>query len=269
MSWHVDELAVRRYQSDEADRVASASLEAHLTGCEQCRGLLTVDDDWLERSWIAVADRVEPGKSGVVESGLTKLGVPSHIARVIAITPSLRISWMLAVAGILAFSAAASRADSHNWDLFLMIAPLVPVAGVAVAYGRIVDPSHEMTVSAPFDQVRLLLLRTFAVTASAVMLSLAVDLVTSSPAATGVWLLPALALTAITLALGTHMTMWIAASTSTAIWIGFLLLVTMEADGRQYAAFAPGFQVTFLLATGGAIWVLANRIDGYRRGGRL
>jgi hypothetical protein len=148
-----------------------------------------------------------------------------------------------------------------------MIAPLIPVAGVAVAYGRSADPSHEMTVSAPFDPVRLLLLRTIAVTLSAVMLSFAVDLSTGSPAATGVWLLPALALTAITLALGTHMTLWVAASTSAATWMGFLLLVTVEADGGQYEAFGPGFQVMFLLAAGGAIWVLARRHDNYRRGG--
>ncbi|MGH8871168.1 MAG: zf-HC2 domain-containing protein [Acidimicrobiia bacterium] len=267
MSWHVDEMAVRRYQAGAADRVTSASLEAHLTECAECREFLTVDPHGLQRSWSGVAGRVLPGPPSWVERGLTRLGVPSHIARLLAITPSLRISWLLAVAGVLLFSAAASRAGSQSWDLFLMIAPLIPVAGVAVAYGQIVDPSHEMTVSAPFDPVRLLLLRSVAVTSSAVVLSLGVDLATDSPAATGVWLLPALALTAMTLALGTHVTLWMAASASAVTWVGFLLVVAVQTHGRQEAAFAPVFQVMFSLTAAAAGWVLARRIDRYRRGG--
>lgn len=269
MSWHVDEPTVRRYQSGAADRVTAASLETHLTECGQCRGFLAVDAEWLERSWSGVADRVLPEPPSWVERGLTLSGVPSHIARLLAVTPSLRISWLLAVAGTLLFSALASRTGAEGWDLFLVIAPLIPVAGVAVAYGRLVDPSHEMTVSAPFDPVRLLLLRTMAVTASAVVLSLAVDLATNTPAATGVWLLPTLALTVITLALGTRVTLWVGSASTAAAWIGFLLVVAMQADGRQKAAFSPGFQMMFLLATVAAAWVLARRLDSYRRGGAI
>ncbi len=67
MTWHLGEEAVRRYQSGAVDRVGAASVEAHLMSCAECRRLLVVDGEWLERSWRGVADRVEPGTRSLVE----------------------------------------------------------------------------------------------------------------------------------------------------------------------------------------------------------
>jgi hypothetical protein len=44
-----------------------------------------------------------------------------------------------------------------------MAAPLVPLVGVAVAYGPEADPAHELTATAPYSGLRLVLLRTAAV----------------------------------------------------------------------------------------------------------
>jgi len=269
MSWHVDELAVRRYQSDEADRVASASLEAHLTGCAQCRGLLMVDRDWLERSWIGVADRVEPGKSGVVESGLTKLGVPSHLARVVAVSPALRISFVLAVALVMGFAALASTSNStgETYRIFLAVAPLLPVAGVAFAYGRLVDPAHEFTMVAPIDSFRLLMLRAATVLTVSIVLGVVVWPIVPAPGSVGIsaWLLPALALTLITLALASRLEVWLAAGLVGGGWVAAMLLALsweVEAfDGDAQALYAA----VALLATG-AVLVRRNHYD--REGGR-
>ena len=50
--------------------------------------------------------------------------------------------------------------------LFLVVAPLIPVAGVAAAFGPGLDPTWEITVAAPGGGFRLLLLRAAAVFAT-------------------------------------------------------------------------------------------------------
>ena len=49
--------------------------------------------------------------------------------------------------------------------LFLLVAPLLPLAGVAAAYGPLVDPAYELALAAPLGSLRLLLLRAVAVVA--------------------------------------------------------------------------------------------------------
>lgn len=269
MSWHVDELAVRRYQDGEADRVASASLEAHLTGCEQCREMLTVDEDWLERSWIAVADQVEPGAPTVVERGLTKLGVPSHLARVVAVSPALRISFLLALALVMGFAALASTSNPSGgtYRVFLAVAPLLPVVGVAFAYGRLVDPAFEFTMVAPIDSFRLLLLRAATVLTVSIVFGLLVWPFVPAPRSIGIsaWLLPALALTLITLALASRFEIWLAGAVVGGGWVAAMLLATTW----EFQAFNADAQVVYAALTvlaAGAVLFRRNHYD--REGGR-
>ena len=49
---------------------------------------------------------------------------------------------------------------------FLLVAPLVPVIGVAAAYGSQEDPLEALVVTAPYGRTRLILLRTLAVLAT-------------------------------------------------------------------------------------------------------
>ena len=118
MSWHLDASDIRRYQEAALGRVAAASLEAHLTECGECRSLLVTDRDWLERSWSSIAEIVEPGRPGVVEQTLARMGVPSHVARIVAVSPALRISFLLAVVLVMVFSVlwlTAFRGLGHFW----------------------------------------------------------------------------------------------------------------------------------------------------------
>lgn len=94
------------------------------------------------------------------------------------------------------------------------MAPLIPVAGVAVAKGSVGDSAHETTTATPIDPLRHVLLRAAAVTGIAFVLSLLLDVVLASTWGTGLWISPALALTLTTFALGTHLTKWMAAAAS-------------------------------------------------------
>ncbi|MEX2374968.1 MAG: zf-HC2 domain-containing protein, partial [Dehalococcoidia bacterium] len=111
MSWHIDAAVIDRYQEGGLDRTAAASVEAHVTGCDRCRRLVSLDAGRLERSWMAVVERVEPSGPGLVERGLSALGVPAHIARIVAVSPALRVSFVLAVVLVTGFAAAASASN--------------------------------------------------------------------------------------------------------------------------------------------------------------
>lgn len=267
MSWHVDREVLSRYQAGTVDRVAAASLEAHVTECQQCRAALDVDSDWLERSWSAIADRVEPSATTGIERILIWVGVPAHLARVITVTPSLRPSWLIAVSLSLAFAGFASLlVQPGSFDLFLALAPLVPVAGVAVAYGRLADPAHEMSATTPIDPLRLLLLRVAAVTGFTFVLTLMVDLIFAASRVTGLWILPSLSLTLVTLALGTRLTMWVAAGISAGAWVTLLVGFLVRPDGNAGPLFEFGAQLGFMGVAVLAAIVFAREMDVYRRG---
>lgn len=268
MSWHVDRDVLHRYQTRRVERVTAASVEAHVTGCSECRSDLKVDDDWLNRSWVTIADRVEPAEPSVVERVLIMVGVPTHLSRVISVTPSLRPSWLIAVTLTLIFASVASwAAQPGSFDLFLAVAPLVPVAGVALAYGRAGDPAHEMTAATPIDPLRLLMLRAAAVTGFALVVSLSLDIVSSPVRGTGLWVLPALALTLATLALGTQVTMWVAGAVSTGAWLAVLTVFLARPGGRLAPLFSAEAQMMFVVVAVVAALMFARESDSYRRGG--
>jgi hypothetical protein len=167
----------------------------------------------------------------------------------------------------LVFAGLVSQvAVQGSIDLFLAVAPLVPVAGVAMAYGRVGDPAHEITAATPIDPLRLLLLRTAAVTAFAFVLSLIFDLVFSAVRGTGLWVLPALALTLATLALGAHVSMWLAGVTSAGVWVLLLAVLGVGPEGTLDVVFSPSAQVVFAAVAFMAGIVLMRDRDAYRRG---
>jgi hypothetical protein len=92
--------------------------------------------------------------------------------------------------------------------LLLALAPVVPVAGVALSYGPHADPLHEIVATSPSGGLRLVLMRTAAVLAVSVPLLTVAGLLLpatdprlpQAPTAAA-WLLPGLALTLATLAL--------------------------------------------------------------------
>ena len=267
MSWHVDSQTLSRYQDGTVDRVSTASIEAHLTHCEQCRGRLAVDAQWLERSWAGIADRVEPGRVGIVEKTLTILGAPSYLARLVVVSPVMRVPFLVSLVLVLGFAVTVANIESprETIHVFLAVAPLLPVAGVAFAYGPLVDPAHEMTLAAPLDSLFLLLLRAATVLAVAVSVSLVAWAFVPATAAIGVaaWLLPALALTSITLAAASRFPVWAA---SCVVSAGWLMLVVFSAS-PDFEVFAGSGQLAFLAATVLAAGVIVLRRHSYNREG--
>jgi hypothetical protein len=203
-TWHLDDDLAASYASGEAGRDVSASIEQHLIGCAGCRGLLAphADAPRVSRVWDGVLEQVQAPALRPVERLLRACRVPDNTARLLAVTPTLRGSWITGVVLVLVLAELSATNSSAGIALFMALAPVLPMVSVAAAFGGELDPLREMVGAAPYPMMRLLLVRTAAVVASTIVPAacLAVLLPGSTWLAMG-WLLPSLALTAIVLVL--------------------------------------------------------------------
>lgn len=204
-AWHADEAALRGLADGTAGPVLAASLESHLMRCETCRAQVNAlaFTDSLETVWAGIRERVEEPRPSVVERLLARAGLSRESARLLAAVPAMRGSWLLGVSVAVLFAwVAAGLADDLGIGLFLLVAPLAPVAGVAAGFGGDAEPAHEIVVTTPYSAGRLLLLRTAAVLATCAPVAMLVGLVLPGPAWLAVaWLTPAAAAVAVTLLL--------------------------------------------------------------------
>jgi hypothetical protein len=206
-TWHAADDLLVRYVRGDAGAVQGASLEQHLVHCADCRTRIAthVDAAPLGAVWARIQEQAQAPAPSLVERVLIRLGVSEPDALLVSVAPSLRTSWLFGLAVTLGFvGLSAAYGGSRGLALFLLVAPLVPVAGVAFAYGPDVDPAYEVGVAVPYPAARLLLLRSGAVLATSLPLVLAAALLVPALSWTAIsWLLPALAFTAVMLAAST------------------------------------------------------------------
>ena len=87
-------------------------------------------------------------------------------SRLLVAVPAFGDAWLVGMVAVTVFSGfAATFSDRYGLAVFLLVAPLAPVAGVSASYGRDADPSYELVTVAPYSALRLLLLRTAGVLA--------------------------------------------------------------------------------------------------------
>jgi hypothetical protein len=264
-AWHADPELLAAYDDQRLDAAARWSVEAHVTRCAACRlqARALVDPARLERVRAGLIDAVDVPRTGVAERLLVRLGVPDHVARLLAATPALRGSWLLAVAVALAFAVlAAWTHPGPDANLaFLCVAPLLPLAGIAVAYGPGVDPTYEIGLAAPLRSFRLLLLRAAAVLGTATLLAAAASLALPQlgPGAAG-WLLPSLGLTMCSLALAATVEPLRAIGITAGAWI-LAVTVTVAPPAPSSVLFAVAGQAAFaaLALLAGAVLLLRRR----------
>jgi hypothetical protein len=265
--WHVDDETLARYAHGQGRLSVAASVEAHLLACARCRALLTpaVELDRLERLWDDVVERVDAPRPSLVERLLRLVGASEDTARLLAATPTLRASWLLSLATALAFAAVAAAASGgyeRGTLLFLIVAPILPVVGVAAVFRRGLDPTYEVALAAPYSQFRLLLLRSAAVTAVTCAAAVVAGLLLPERALTAAaWLLPALALTSLTLVVARRVDMVYAAAGVGAVWV--VTVVSSHVRVGQFAVFGATGQVACLAVGAVALVVLVAGRDRY------
>lgn len=273
-TWHADEELLARYAAGDIDDARAYSLEAHLLACESCREALagSVGRVQLDRMWVEVADALDAPRPGVVERGLLRIGVREHVARLLAATPSLRLSWFAAEGVALAFAVVAAdaahggRREDLALLLFLVVAALLPVAGVAAAYGPGVDPTYEVGLASPMRSFRLLLIRAAAVLGTSMALATIAALALPGLNWTaGAWLFPSLGLTIATLAFSTYVRPLVACGGVTFLWVLIAIVATFNGTDRL-VVFRGGGQLVFLVVIAVSAWVLAQRRSAVEQG---
>ncbi|MFE4618909.1 zf-HC2 domain-containing protein [Streptomyces sp. NPDC056747] len=250
--WHVTEALALRYAEGAATETDAWSLEKHVESCSLCAGRVSA---------AVRAGAAGPALASVRAELLASVGhrpapVPTVTASPLgrwarlwwAAGPALRGSWVVAVAlvlgGAYALAYGAGFQGARSW--LLALSPVLPLGGVAVSYGRHADPLYEITAATPSGGLRLLLTRAAAVLTACVPLLTAggalLPPVAGFPGAAA-WLLPGLALTLATLALGSFVGCRAAAATVAGGW---LLAVT----GPLLGPAATGPSGTGLSGTG-------------------
>lgn len=226
MTWHIAAAQLAAYIDDDLDYARSASVEAHLTVCETCQSALRLATSQVPAlagrhadSWERLTDRVDEPRLGWLERTLVRCGVGEGTARVITASEPTGRAWIAAFAVLVVatvFSMVASEAIGVA--TFVLLVPALPIPAVALAYGAWGEPAYELAVVAPYSSARRLLLRTL--TALVVSLPVAALLSLAVPEVQPVlWLLPALALTLLTLAALTFVRPLYAAAGVAVAWL--------------------------------------------------
>ncbi|MFE9397200.1 zf-HC2 domain-containing protein [Streptomyces flavidovirens] len=205
------------------------------------------------------------GPAGPARPTRPARSVGGRFGRVVwAAGPALRGAWVVAVVLVAAGAVGlAYGAGFHGArPLLLALAPLLPLAGVAVSYGRHADPMYEISASTPSGGLRLLLIRTAAVlgvslplltaagaalptttaTTATTTTTAAIATATTTHGAPGAaaWLLPGLALTLGALALGSYVGCRTAAAVVGSAWGLAVALPALTSPGRSAAVWLTG-----------------------------
>ncbi|MER5587074.1 zf-HC2 domain-containing protein [Streptomyces asoensis] len=238
------------------------AVEAHLEGCRPCRDRLS---HAVGAEVPAVASLVETVWSGL-EPHLTVTTARPHGRRWTArwsrwATPAM-VPWLAMAVGVSLLALLFDRFGGGFGEvsLVLLCAPVLPVLGVAASWSRGLDPAYELTASAPRAGLSLVLRRTVSVLAVVVPALLAAGWVTGVMVAQ--WLLPCLAFTAATLALGGAVGVTRAAVALTAVWAAVIMAPTLAARRTAAALETDGLPAWALLLALGVAVVIARR-DAY------
>lgn len=230
MSWHLEQHTWEAYAAGRLDPVAEASVEAHVTGCTQCREVArsTATSAQTTAVWDAVRTSITEPVLPALLRPLNRLGVPKHDLIVVSAADSLVVSWAATV-GFAVLSAcliALAGLSPPNQDAaFLALTPLVPVLAVAMAYDAL-DPLREVALATAYSKLRLALLRATATLAVAVPVTLAIGLVVPNMQDLAfAWLLPSLGLSIGVLVLLTWLEAPLAGAVVAGSWVAVIVVL--------------------------------------------
>lgn len=262
---HASPGLIERYAAGAADISPDAvwTLEAHLEGCGQCRDGLAEAVRRRSKATVALLDRVHAGLNAelaqVRQAPARRRALrwlPGGIARRWA-APSL-FRWLLVMAIAVLFDLASQAERPGSPSLVLLLAPVAPLFGVAAAWARRSDPTYEVVAAALY----LVLQRTLTVLLVVIpALAGAGWIVGTSPAR---WLLPCLAFTAGTLALGGAIGVPRAATGLGLLWTAAVIVPSLATDELS-VALRPGSLPAWAALTAGVTVVLALRRGAFTR----
>jgi hypothetical protein len=236
------------------------SVEVHLETCADCRARLAGSTTDNTR---ALLDRV----AVELDRGIAVGPPPAPVRRpwsavhrrwlVWALLP-----WLTMTVAVLGCAFLLERLRPGMPSLVLLLAPLAPLPGVAVAWSRRTDPAWELIAGTPTAGLTMLLRRT------ATVLAVVVPVLTVAGIGTGVsmalLLLPCLACTAATIALGGMAGVRRAAVGVGGVWAGAVVLPSVI-TAHVSVVLQSGSVPVWALAAVALVALAGTRADDYRR----
>jgi len=240
---HPDELLLRLYaRGDDMEADELWAVESHLEKCAPCRGRLAPEP---------VAAQVWTDLAPLLDRTPQMPPARTWLRRFSRWVSPVAGPWLAMILLVTAVAVALDQAGSvarGQISLVLLVAPVLPVLGVAASWGRAMDPAYELTAATPRAGLPLVFRRTVAVLAVVVPGLLVASSVTGASLTR--WLLPCLAFTTCTLALGGLIGIARAALTLIAGWAAGIVLPTIALSRTSVAldvAAAPVWATVFAL----------------------
>jgi hypothetical protein len=249
---HVSGNLVRRYVNGDKDIPADQvwALEAHMETCAPCRELLATQTDslapLLQTVWSGIETVEKPAKHRRIPTWAAPAGLP----------------WLGMTLLVAAVAMLLDLLSLTEVPLVMLIAPIAPVLGVATAWNKAMDPAHELVSATPRAGLYLALRRT-----AAVLLLVIPALVLAglpSESSPGLWLLPCLAFTIGTLALGSLIPLSFAAGGLAGAWAVFVVGPSLI-QGDLPDLLRPAYLPIWAFIVAGCVAVMAFRADAYAR----
>ncbi|WP_329459902.1 hypothetical protein [Streptomyces sp. NBC_01497] len=220
------------------------SIEVHLDACAACRGHLAANappamTDLLDRVAVSLDQAIHT--SPLPARQRTRAGAVRRRRFAWTLLPWLAVTVAVVGCGVLLDSA-----EPRLPSLVLLLAPVAPLPGVAVAWSRRIDPVWELIATTPAAGLAMVLRRALAVLVVVLPALLAAGVSTGISLA--LVLLPCLAFTAATLALGAFIGVRRAAIGLGAAWSAAVLLPSL-ATGSLSPVLQPGSSGVWLVTT--------------------
>ncbi|MFI7542260.1 hypothetical protein [Actinoplanes sp. NPDC049599] len=261
MTPHPSPAVIARYADREAvlDEATMWSVEVHLEACADCRALVAggaPDDvrDLLDRVAADVAHGIAGGPAPVRRR---RWSAPLHRWAVWHLVP-----WLVMTVAVLGCAVLLQALTPGMPSLVALLAPVAPLPGVAIAWSRRHDPAWELIAGTPAAGLAMLVRRTAAVLAVIVpALALASARTGGSLALT---LLPCLAFTVATIALGAFVGVRRAALGLGAAW-SLAVVVPGVVSADLPAVLQPGSFPGWVLLTLALSGLAASRAASFRR----
>jgi hypothetical protein len=261
MTTHPSPAVIARYAGREADldEVTVWSIEVHLEDCADCRALVAggATDDTralLARIAAGVGHEIAAGPAPDRRRGWSA-------ARNRWLVWHL-VSWLTMTVGVLACAVLLQALQPGLPSLVSLLAPVAPLPGVAIAWSRRHDPAWELIAGTPAAGLGMLLRRTAGV------LAVVVPALALASARSGVplalTLLPCLAFTAATIALGAFIGVRLAAVGLGSAWALIVLVAGVVTAGVP-VILRPGSTPLWALLTLALAGFAATRADNFRR----
>lgn len=262
-SWHADTALLDSYAAGRLGALEAASVEQHLDHCAACRGLARplVDPRELELLWDDIRDGAERPALPAVVRLARRAGVPEPTAVLLAATTALRTAWLTSSLVAVGFALLASHftGPDNLWP-FLLVAPLVPVLGVAASYETADDPGEALALTAPYGRARLIWVRTLAVLVTCLPVTALLGLLLPGPGwVSAAWLGPALAIVPVMLALAGFIGPRYAGATLALLWSGVVVGAVRPFSPTWPVEAQQQLVYLVLAVTAGLVLVLRSR----------